>query len=57
MENYKSLPTYLPSEMVKHVTIDLDDDIHEALLKLKDKYGLTWAKILIDWKKMKEAEG
>ncbi len=43
--------------MVKHLTIDLDDEDHEALSKLKDKAGLTWAGILLDWKKMKEAEG
>ncbi len=43
--------------MVKYITIDLDDETHEALSKLKDEAGLTWAGILLDWKKMKEAEG
>ena len=37
--------------MVKHVTIDLDDETHKALSKLKDEAGLTWGGILIDWKK------
>lgn len=39
--------------MVKHVTIDLDDETHEMISLLKDEAGLTWAGILIDWAKVK----
>lgn len=41
--------------MVKYLTIDLDEDIHEALSKLKDKKGLTWLGVLLDWKERMEA--
>ena len=42
--------------MVKHITIDLDDETHEELSKLKAEAGLTWQGVLLDWKNLKKAK-